>query len=437
MLLPSRLSLPPGQLALTNNYQGACFTVANLYYNQPVLNKIAETFSVSYEEASSVATLMQSGYAAGLLFLCPLGDIVRRRPFILGLTWLTALLVSCSLPKDDEFCLRGKNQWLGLCVTDNFAAFSALSFICGATTVTPQLMLPLVGDYAPAHRKGSSLSIVVSGLMLGMLTARLLSGVVANYTSWRNVYWLSFGLQHALLAALFLWMPDYPPTNPSLSYPRVLLSTLKLFPKQPLLVQACLIAFCMSASFTAFWTTLTFLLASPPYDFPPLIIGLFSLIGILVITLGPVYGRLVTDRFVPWLSCMIGEVAGLTGVTIGTFTGEFTVAGPVIQAAAIDLGSQTAHVANRAAIYTIDPRARNRLNTAYMVSGFVGQLSGTAVGNRLYHDGGWKWSGGAGSEFFNPSPFLLGVFLGCVILTGLGSGVPRVLHLGLAGQGAA
>lgn len=300
----------------------------------------------------------------------------------------------------DEDEVAHGTKWLGLCVTTNFHAFSALSFICGATTVTPQLMLPLVGDYAPAHRKASSLSIVVSGLMLGMLVARLLSGVVANYTSWRNVYWLSFGLQHALLAALFLWMPDYPVTNASLSYPHVLLSMLKLLFTQPLLVQSCLIAFYMSASFTAFWTTLTFLLASPPYNFPPLLIGLFSLTGILVITLGPVYGRLITDRFVPWLSCMIGEVFGLAGVTIGTFTGRFTVAGPVIQAAAVDLGSQTAHVANRAAIYTIDPRARNRLNTVYMVSGFVGQLSGTAIGNRLYHQGGWTWSGGAGSKFF-------------------------------------
>jgi predicted MFS family arabinose efflux permease len=74
--------------------KAATFTVANLYYNQPVLNKIAETFDVSFEKASSVATLMQSGYAAGLLFICPVGDILRRRPFILGLIWFTATVVS-------------------------------------------------------------------------------------------------------------------------------------------------------------------------------------------------------------------------------------------------------------------------------------------------------------------------------------------------------
>ncbi|KAG7143659.1 putative uncharacterized transporter YgaY like protein [Verticillium longisporum] len=128
----------------------ATITVANLYYNQPVLNRIAETFNVSFERASSVATLMQSGYAAGLLFLCPLGDTLRRRPFIIGL-------------------------WLGLCVTKSFEIFCALSFICGATTVTPQLMIPLVGDIAPPQRKTTAMAIVASGLMFGMLVARLLS----------------------------------------------------------------------------------------------------------------------------------------------------------------------------------------------------------------------------------------------------------------------
>ena len=297
-----------------------------------------------------------------------------------------------------EYMALTESQWLGLCVTTDFRVFSALSFICGVTTVTPQLMLPLVGDYAPPHRKASSLSIVVSGLAAGLLVARLLSGIVANFTSWRNVYWLSFGLQHVLVLTLFFHMPDYPRTNTSLSYPRVLLSMLRLFLTQPLLIQACLIAFCMSAAFTSFWTTLTFLLASPPYEYPPLVIGLFSLIGILVITCAPVYGRVITDRFVPWLSAVIGQAVALAGVTVGTFTGSFSVAGPVIQAATIDLGSQTANVANRAAIYTIDAKARNRLNTAYMVMAFVGQLSGTAVGNRLYHEGGWAWSSGASSE---------------------------------------
>ncbi|KAK1535849.1 major facilitator superfamily transporter [Colletotrichum paranaense] len=379
----------PPQFTLGLNFLfavAATFTVANLYYNQPVLNRIAETFNVSFERASSVATLMQAGYAAGLLFICPLGDMLRRRPFILGLIWVTAML------------------WLGLCLTNSFQAFLGLSFIVGATTVTPQLMLPLVADMAPPERKASSLSITTSGLMLGMLIARLLSGIVANYTSWRNIYWFSFGAQNLLLVLLFFFVPDYPSTNPDgLNYFRALWTIVTMLFTEPILVQACLIGFFISSIFTSFWTTLTFLLASPPYEYPSITIGLFSLIGIAAICGGPVYGRLIMDRYVPWLSSVLGQTVILIGCIIGAFTGTFTVAGPVIQAICIDMGIQTAQTANRTAIYTINPKARNRVNTAYMVCVFCGQLTGTAVGNRLYAQGGWRYSAGTSIGFIGLS----------------------------------
>jgi predicted MFS family arabinose efflux permease len=260
-------------------------------------------------------------------------------------------------------------------------------------------MLPLVGDMAAPNRKASSISIVVSGLMLGMLVARLLSGIVANYTDWRNIYWFSFGAQYLLLFVLFFCLPDYPSTNPDgLSYPRALWTVLSLFLTEPVLFQACIIAFSISAIFTSFWTTLTFLLASPPYEYTPMTIGLFSLIGICAICGGPIYGRYITDRYVPLFSSILGQIMTLIGVVIGTFAGSFTVAGPVLYAIGIDVGIQTAQVANRAAIFSINPKARNRVNTAYMVLAFVGQLSGTAIGNRLYAQGGWVWSGSCSSK---------------------------------------
>lgn len=114
---------------------------------------------------------MQAGYAAGLLFLCPLGDVFRRRAFVLILVFFTATL------------------WLGLCLTKSFNVFVALSFITAMSTVTPQLMLPLVGDLAPKEKRAQALSIVVSGLLLGMLIARLLSGILTDYTTWRSIYW--------------------------------------------------------------------------------------------------------------------------------------------------------------------------------------------------------------------------------------------------------
>lgn len=267
------------------------------------------------------------------------------------------------------------------------------------TTVTPQLMLPLVGDLAPAHRKATSISIVVSGLSLGMLIARLLSGVIANFTDWRNIYWFAFAAQYGIFILLFLFLPDYPSKNPGgLNYFRMMWSIVYMYFTEPLLVQACLINFIMSSIFTSYWTTMSFLLSSPPFNYDSLTIGLFALIGILVICVAPVYSRLVIDKIQALWSCLLGISVELAGVAVGTFIGTFTVAGPVIEAVVIDFGNQACNIANRTAINDINPKARNRVNTCYMIAAFTGQLTGTAVGNRLYALGGWRASGSCNSE---------------------------------------
>ncbi|KAF2432327.1 MFS general substrate transporter [Tothia fuscella] len=353
-----------------------CFTVANLYYSHPILNILADEFGVKYEKVSQIPTLSQAGYAAGLLLLCPLGDLFKRRPFVLLLVLFTA------------------TSWIGLCVTKSFAAFSAISFITGFTTVTPQLMLPLVGDLAPPHRRAAALSVVVSGMTLGILLARVLSGVLADYTSWRNNYWMACGLQYLIFFLLWLFMPDYPSTNPGgLNYFKMLWSILVMLTKFPVLIQSCILAFLTAATFTNFWTTLTFLLAGPPYNYPPLPIGLFGLIGILSMFFSPIYARLVMDKFVPWISVFVGETMVLVAVVIGTYTGQFTIAGPVIQAIVHDAGLITAAIANRSTIYSLAPKGRNRVNTAFMLATFCGQLTGTAAGNHVYASGGWIHSG--------------------------------------------
>lgn len=363
----------------------ATFTVANLYYNHPILNKLAEDFDVTDEQASYISTLSQAGYAGGLLLLCPMGDLVKRRPFVLWLVWFTAMI------------------WLGLCLTNNFTVFCALSFIACLTTVTPQLMLPLVGDLAPPHRRATALSIVVSGLLLGMLVARLLSGIVANYISWRYIYWIAFALQHLICILLYFFMPDYRSTNPGVSvlrkYPTLLLDILKMVCKHPILVQACLIGFFTASTFTSYWTTLTFLLAGSPYFYSSLEIGLFALLGIVSMLWGPFFARIFIDKYVPLLSVVIGQVILVIGIIIGTYTGHLSAAGPAIQGLFIDMGLQTSQIGNRTAIYGVEPKARNRVNTAYMVSVFCGQLMGTAAGNHLYARGGWVASGSASVAF--------------------------------------
>lgn len=312
-------------------------------------------------------------------------------------------------------------QWLALCLTQNFRSFAAISFICGMTTVTPQLMLPLVGDLAPANRRATSISLVVSGLSLGMLLARLLSGVIANYTHWRNIYWFAFGAQYCIFILLYLFLPDYPSKNPDgVNYLRMMWSIVHMYFTEPLLVQACLINFLMSSIFTSFWTTLSFLLSSPPFNYDSLTIGLFALIGIFVICWGPVYSRLIVDKIQPLYSCLMGISIELTGVLVGTFIGTFTVAGPVVEALVIDLGNQACNIANRTAINDIKPKARNRVNTCYMIAAFTGQLTGTAVGNRLYALGGWRASGSCNSKSGQKSS----KFLSDISLTDSASCIP-------------
>ena len=255
-------------------------------------------------------------------------------------------------------------------------------------------MLPLVGDLAKPNRRATALSIVVSGLLLGLLIARLLSGIIAAYTSsWRNVYWMSLALQYAILALLWLWMPDYPATNRDLTYPDILWTMARLAVTEPVLVQSCLMQFFFSATFTSFWTTLTFLLAGEPYHYSTVIIGLFALAGLGPMVFGPPFARVFIDRFHTHLSVLVGAVLNMVGIAIGTFVGTRSVAGPIVQALLFDFGLQVTQIANRAAIYGAVPKASSRVNTVYMLAAFAGQLTGTAVGNRLYARGGWVLSG--------------------------------------------
>jgi predicted MFS family arabinose efflux permease len=271
--------------------------------------------------------------------------------------------------------------------------FLGLSFIVGMLTVTPQLMFPLAVQYAPQRHRAAMISIIMSGLVFGILIARLLSGIITQYTSWRNLYWLSFGLQIFIFGLLFLLMPDYPILRPGTSYLQTLLTILKLPFQHPILTQHSMIAFMTMAMFTSFWTTLTFQLAGPPFNLSTLTIGLFALIGISPVILNPVISRYLTARLQPSGTVIIAILLGLASICIGTFVGTFSLAGPVIWAFFGDLSMNTIVVANRVAIANVDPKSQNCVNSVYMVLTFCGQLFGTAVGNKLYAMGGWTYSG--------------------------------------------
>lgn len=203
--------------------------------------------STIYPQLNHILT--ETRYAAGLLLISPLGDLVRRRQLILCLVTLSTSLT------------------IGLAVTNNLAAFEALSFLVGVVSVTPQILLPLAADLAPPERRATALSVVLTGLLFGVLIARVLAGVIAEFASWRVVYYMSIGVQAFVLVGSYLIIPDYPSKNKELTYWDILWTMAKFSVTEPLLIQASLVNLASSACFANFWVTLTFLLGGPPYNY--------------------------------------------------------------------------------------------------------------------------------------------------------------------------
>jgi predicted MFS family arabinose efflux permease len=356
-------------------------TAANMYYTYPVLNKAADDFGVTYERASLIPQLLQAGYGCGILLLCPLGDVFRLRPIILTLMLITTF------------------AWLGLCITSSFEVLTALSFVTGFVTMSPQLMLPLVGVLAPPERRATAVSIVLAGTMMGVAVPRVITGIVTEYTSWRNSYWAALALQSLLLVLLWALFPDYPrpapgSTGPFRTYIRLLGSIARTAVTEPILAYGCAVTFLANAALGSFWTTLTAHLAAAPFGFGPLQIGLFSILAIGTTSLIPVYSYLVIERFATYFASTFGLVFGIVTIALDAYTaddGVLGIGGPIIQAVGIDLGVQIASVAYRAAVVKSLPESTtNRANVIFTANSFIGKLAGTSVGNALYARGGWS-----------------------------------------------
>ncbi|KAF8992970.1 hypothetical protein BDZ89DRAFT_1186138, partial [Hymenopellis radicata] len=167
------------------------FTVMNLYWCQPLLIELSKDFNISYEEVPGWLSLLQL-YATGLLFLTPLGDLVRRRQLILILIFVAASLT------------------IGLSVTTSFRRILR-TFVPGRCshrhTPSPH---PTRRRPRPTRARASAMSIVLAGLLLGILLARVLSGVIGEFVSWRAVYYLAIGVQYFVMVACYWVVPDYP-----------------------------------------------------------------------------------------------------------------------------------------------------------------------------------------------------------------------------------
>ncbi|QXE38720.1 MFS transporter [Streptomyces sp. GMY02] len=235
-------------------------TVANLYYAQPLLSSLSGVFHTSTATAGALITLTQVGYVIGMLFLVPLGDRLEKRNLITVLLAITTLaLVAAGL-------------------ATSFPMLLTASLVSGATSVVAQILVPFAAGLAPDHARGRIVGRVMSGLLTGILLSRTLSSLVSDLTDWRVVFLGSAVLMALLAVALRVALPRQAPTT-SIPYHHVLRSTVRLVRTHPALLRRGLYQAAMFGAFSAFWTTVSFVLTGPRFHYSEIGVGVFALVG--------------------------------------------------------------------------------------------------------------------------------------------------------------
>ena len=353
---------------------GAGLSVASIYYSQPMLDIISKQFNAGIGAVGMVPMLTQAGYALGILLLAPLGDRHDRRTiiFIKGLLLVAALLL-CGF-------------------SGGLSALLIASFITGLTATVAQDIVPASAALAPERSRGKTVGTVMTGLLVGILLSRVVSGVVAEYFGWRTMYMIA--ALAVLLITLTLWrvLPRFTPGT-SVSYPRLLLSLVHLWRHHQTLRRAALAQGLLSVAFSAFWSTLALML-SDRFHLDSAVAGAFGLAGAAGAMAAPLAGSFA-DRIGP---ARVTQ-AGAALVTI-SFALMFLLpllpmpaqlALIVVCTIGFDLGVQATLVAHQTLVYGLAPEARSRLNALLFTVVFIGMATGAALGSlALAH---WGWNG--------------------------------------------
>jgi predicted MFS family arabinose efflux permease len=344
-------------------------TVANLYYNQPLLAVMQQSFHASTHTAGFIPMLTQIGYAVGILLFVPLGDLMERRRLIVTMLGATAVALGLAA------------------ISPNMTWLVGASFAIGMTAIAAQIIVPFAAGLVNPQERGKVVGTVMSGLLIGILLARTVSGFVGATWGWRAMYWLASGLMILLAVTLYKVLPK---SQPSLrvSYQHLMASLFKLS-KQPVLREASMIGAMCFGAFSAFWSTLVFLLEQPPYHYGSEVTGLFGLVGVVGAAASPIAGKLA-DRSSPRLTVGLGII--ITTLSFLVFWGlGHQLWGLVVGVILLDLGVHTTQISNQARIYSLPAEFHSRLNALYIMFYFVGGAIGSFLG--AYGWSRWQWHG--------------------------------------------
>ena len=343
-------------------------TVANLYYNQPLLPEIARGFGVPDHAIGLIPTLTQVGYGAGMLLVVPLGDSHERRRLVLTLTGLVTLAL------------------LGAAAAPSLPVLALASVAIGVTTCVPQILVPYAATLAPPEERGRAVGIVTSGLLFGVLLSRTFAGLIGEALGWRAVYWCGAGLMVLLGILLRL---ELPPSEPAAPMPyRMLLRSLRaLVREEPQLRLHALLGALTFAALAAFWATLALYLRDLPLHYGPRTAGLFGVVGVTGALAAPLMGRAAGTRS-DWRINTIAIASMLVGFAVLAAAGGHLL-GIAAAVVLLDFGAQANHISNQTRIFGLREEARSRVNTVYMVTYFAGGALGAYVGTLAYAAWGW------------------------------------------------
>ncbi|MDE3008785.1 MAG: MFS transporter [Acidobacteriota bacterium] len=343
--------------------------VANLYYLQPLLHQITRDFHVRSGRASLLMTLVQVGYALGLAFVVPLGDLIARRKLAVGIFALAAVMMA-----------------LGATI-HSFNILLIFTLILGLTTVGGQVLIPFAADLAAPEQRGRVIARVMTGLLLGILLSRTVSGLIAQAAGWRAVYWVAAAALVIMAVTLYVALPTEAPRPPQ-TYAQLVVGTFALFRELPLLRRRAYYGFLIFACNNVLWTPLSYVLAASPYHYSNAVIGLFGLFGVAGVLTANLAGH-VADKQRTYLATIAFSLLLLSSFALlglGRSTFLVLALGIVV----LDAGMQGMQITNQSLIYALRPEARSRVNSVYMVSAFLGASAGSYLAGNAYEHFGWR-----------------------------------------------
>ncbi|MCR3758728.1 MFS transporter [Clostridium felsineum] len=345
------------------------FTVANLYYCQPLLGQIAKAFNVTEASAGFVVTLTQIGYAFGMFLLVPLGDIRERKKLILEMLLLVSIFLLVAF------------------FSENYYVLLIAVFFIGFTTIIPQLIVPFAAHLSRPKERGQVIGNVMSGLLIGILLSRVFSGIIGDALGWRNVYLIASAMMIAFLLIIAVLFPKSTPIS-KISYKNLIFSMWGLIKREKVLREASINGALMFGSFSIFWTALVFLLESKVYNMGSKEAGFFGVVGIIGALAAPIVGKVAdkkTPRFALGFAIIFSTIAYICFWTMG-----YKIYGLIIGVILLDLGNQTGQVSNQARIQAISDQERSRINTVFMVSYFTGGSIGSFISAVFWQMFGWN-----------------------------------------------